>query len=84
MGCGNSRFQRPPSEKKVIVDISEIDQSGSRTDKFEARIPIRRTDVKQYCAAIKELKAEEGTDGISIETLMNHMSAKFEPWKEAN
>lgn len=57
--------------------------SGSRVDKFEARIPIRRTDVKQYCAAIKELETEDG-DGISIEALMNHMSAKFPPWKEAN
>jgi hypothetical protein len=83
MGCAKSRFQRPPEEKKIITNINEIDMSGSRTDKFEARIPIRRTDVKQYCAAVKELNTEGG-DGISIETLMNHMSAKFEPWKEAN
>jgi hypothetical protein len=72
-----------PDEKKIIVDIKEIDMKGSRTDKFEARIPIRRTDVKQYCAAIKEL-GTQGDNGISIETLMDHMSAKFAPWKEAN
>lgn len=83
MGCAKSRFQRMPEEKKVIVDIKEIDMQGSRTDKFEARIPIRRTDVKQYCAAIKEL-GTQGDNGISIETLMDHMSAKFAPWKEAN
>jgi hypothetical protein len=83
MGCAKSRFQRLPDEKKIIVDIKEIDLQGSRTDKFEARIPIRRTDVKQYCAAIKEL-GDPQEDGITIEDLMEHMSAKFAPWREVN
>jgi len=56
---------------------------GSRTDKFEVRIPIRRTDVKQYCAAIKEI-GQPGEDGITIEALMEHMSSKFGPWREVN
>lgn len=56
---------------------------GTRVEKFEARMPIRRTDVKQYCAAIKEL-GDPDNDGITIENLMEHMSSKFGPWKEAN
>ena len=55
MGCAKSRFQRMPEEKKVIVDINEIDLQGTRNDKFEARIPIRLTEVKEYCKAIREL-----------------------------
>jgi hypothetical protein len=45
-----------PEEKKIIKDISEIDLQGTRNEKFEARIPIRRTDVKEYCKAIRELQ----------------------------
>ena len=82
MGCAKSRFQRMPEEKKIIVDISEVDLQGTRYEKFEARIPIRRTDVKEYCKAIRELQPLQ--ESVTIQELMDHMSVRFGPWKEAN
>ena len=78
MGCGKSK--QIAEDKKVVTDVSQIKlDTLSRAERFEVQIPIRLTDVNDYCRIIREAHHDKKT--LTVKELMDAMNGQ-EAWKK--